>query len=411
MPPGMKCRMIGLWFGLAVWIGLFAGPVLAGEVFRYKITPTPQAAELADSEDSAANVDPEIGLFKTPQPIENPAPPLTGTEPAQAPPKPDSALSPETYVADPKERQEKVPPAAREASAPLGRPYVRVEMGHIRQAPGQEEQSLFLVKKGQRVVVKEINGGWYLIETEAGKVGWGHKSLFSKSKPDMSEVAVKSGVINAIQTAAGGAIGPGTVIVDLDRRYDPRTTIIEDDNPRIVCDFYGYLPAADLPTHLDVNDGVVARIRVGLHDGNAPKTRLVVDLVPGRRYRVDERFSQTNRRYVLRVHPNEGLSDGVSAEPPPLADGQVQADTEAGNGPVWAHAGKPVRIYVAVFMGNVRQAPRQDAGVAFVVKQGQAVLLKETRGGWHLIETEAGQQGWAYQSLFAVTPLSVRSTQ
>ncbi len=310
----------------------------------------------------------------------------------------------------PQEGQETVLPAGSEAAAPLARLYVRVEMGHIRQAPGQEEQSsLFLVKKGQRVVVKEINDGWYLIETEAKKVGWGHKSLFSKSKPDMSEVATKSSVIKAIQTAADGAISPGTVIVDLNRRYAPRTTIIEDDHPRVVCDFYGYLPAADLPAHLAVNDGVVARVRMGLHDGDAPKTRLVVDLVPGQRYRVDERFSQTDFTYVLRVHPSEGASDGVSTEPPPLTEGEAEAGLGSDAGPVSAHAVEPTRLYVAVFMGNVRQSPRQNADVAFVVKQGQKVLLKATQGRWHQIETDVGQQGWGHQSLFSATPPAVAS--
>jgi len=407
MKPGMKCRAAGLWVGLAVWIGLLAGPALAGEVFRYKITPPSQAAASTDIEDSDANGEPQTGSPETPQPTEDPALPLTG--PAPAPSKPDSAQSKEGPAAVPQEGQETVLPAGSEAAAPLARLYVRVEMGHIRQAPGQEEQSLFLVRKGQRVVVKEINDGWYLIETEAEKVGWGHKSLFSKSKPDMSEVATKSSVIKAIQTAADGAISPGTVIVDLNRRYAPRTTIIEDDHPRVVCDFYGYLPAADLPANLAVNDGVVARVRMGLHDGDAPKTRLVVDLVPGQRYRVDERFSQTDFTYVLRVHPNEGASDGVSTEPPPLTEGEAEAGLGSDAGPVSAHAVEPTRLYVAVFMGNVRQSPRQDADVAFVVKQGQKVLLKATQGRWHQIETDVGQQGWGHQSLFSATPPAVAS--
>jgi SH3-like domain-containing protein len=407
----MKCRTAGLWVGLAVWIGLLAGPALAGEVFRYKITPPPQATATADTEDSAENDEPETGLPEKLQPIEYPSPPLIVTEPAPAPSKPDSAQSKEGPAAVPQEGQKTVPPAGSEAAAPLARPYVRVEMGHIRQAPDREAPPLFLVKKGQHVVVKEINGGWYLIETGAGEVGWGYKSLFSKSKPDMSEVATKSSVIKAIQTAAAGAISPGTVIVDLNRRYAPRTTIIEDDHPRVVCDFYGYLPAAELPALLRVNDGVVVRVRVGLHDGDAPKTRLVVDLVPGQRYRVDERLSQTDLTYVLRVHPNEGASDGVSTEPPPLTEDEAHAGLGSGAGPVSAHAVEPKRLYVAVFMGNVRQSPRQDADVAFVVKQGQKVLLKATQGRWHQIETDVGQQGWGHQSLFYATPPAVASPQ
>ena len=51
------------------------------------------------------------------------------------------------------------------------------------------------------------------------------------------------------------------------------------------------------------------------------------------------------------------------------------------------------RRFVRVEMGNIRQAATQDTGVAFLVKQGRAVRLKQIRGNWHQIETDAGKRG------------------
>src|ERR1700685_1041971 len=54
---------------------------------------------------------------------------------------------------------------------------------------------------------------------------------------------------------------------------------------RIVVDFPGALPAADLRA-LQVNRGALKRVRAGLFFSNPPITRIVLDLLEPRSYRI-----------------------------------------------------------------------------------------------------------------------------
>jgi hypothetical protein len=57
------------------------------------------------------------------------------------------------------------------------------------------------------------------------------------------------------------------------------------------------------------------------------------------------------------------------------------------------------RRFVRVEMGNIRQGPGRTEAALFLVKLGDRVAVRESRGAWHLIETVVGVAGRGHKSL------------
>jgi hypothetical protein len=85
----------------------------------------------------------------------------------------------------------------------------------------------------------------------------------------------------------------------------PDTQAIADPD-RIVIDFPGALPAAELRA-LEVNRGALKRVRTGLFFSNPPITRVVLDLTGPRNYRV---MSSVNA-VIVKLEPPSGSVDAA----------------------------------------------------------------------------------------------------
>jgi succinoglycan biosynthesis transport protein ExoP len=59
---------------------------------------------------------------------------------------------------------------------------LNVDIGLVREKPSFKSRKKYLLKKGCIVTVHEANGDWFLVELEDGRLGWAHKTLFSKKK-------------------------------------------------------------------------------------------------------------------------------------------------------------------------------------------------------------------------------------
>jgi uncharacterized protein YgiM (DUF1202 family) len=53
--------------------------------------------------------------------------------------------------------------------------------GNVRRGPTRSADVLFMLKRNDIVSVLEKQGAWYLIDSEDGRRGWAHRSLFQRA--------------------------------------------------------------------------------------------------------------------------------------------------------------------------------------------------------------------------------------
>ena len=89
--------------------------------------------------------------------------------------------------------------------------------------------------------------------------------------------------------------------VSLNTRLAPQVFALDvkGPNPRVVVDFRGALGAKSLPAKINTDSPLVRSLRIGIHPGLSPKVRLVLDLVPGLIYQVDQWFRRDINSYIL----------------------------------------------------------------------------------------------------------------
>ncbi len=177
--------------------------------------------------------------------------------------------------------------------------YVRVPTGRVRQEAAKDAAIKSFLYKGEQVNVIDEEGAWLQIHTEDGRSGWAHRMLFSEGPP--SPAVNKEGLIKAIRTDSLTVEG-GKILIELDDYCLPKTEVITGARPRVVCDFYGLRPASKLEKRIDVNSGIVRSIRLGRHFEDRAKTRVVIDLLPDKKYVVDQQFLIEDNIYLLKIH-------------------------------------------------------------------------------------------------------------
>ncbi|MBP7518036.1 MAG: AMIN domain-containing protein [Desulfobulbus sp.] len=87
-------------------------------------------------------------------------------------------------------------------------------------------------------------------------------------------------------------VAPGTekVVLHLNGSYSPKVFTMKGETPRLVLDFAGMTHSTGVNPLTVVNGALVQRIRVGVHPGEAPKTRVVLDLATLAGVSFDQRF-------------------------------------------------------------------------------------------------------------------------
>ena len=95
------------------------------------------------------------------------------------------------------------------------------------------------------------------------------------------------------------------VIFELNGPFHPQTMVIEGKKPRVVCDFPDADLASDIGGSIEVNNGIVEKIRTGIHKRPKFKVRVVLDLVPERNYEIGQFFFEKENYYVLVIKAKE----------------------------------------------------------------------------------------------------------
>ncbi len=288
---------------------------------RYQI-PSPQSETLNDSQTAPLSNDETLptlsrstGDTLTPADGENPhttkmGDPATGPKTDIPEPIDDTALSSggdtdkgDISETNPDSRPGPLEPAKYgETIAPARKPetlYIKVPVGRVRQAPSIDAEILFYLKKGDRVSVIDTRDGWYWIDTVDGRKGWAHGMLFSMDAP-YRQAGADSNLIRAILVETPGPNRRAVHIV-LSDYHLPRTMVLEGERPRVVCDFYGLHLFPGMKKEVKYGTGLVRAVRVGIHPGENPKIRIVVDLVPEHDYIVEQRFILEENVYLLDI--------------------------------------------------------------------------------------------------------------
>lgn len=199
----------------------------------------------------------------------------------------------------------KVDKASLQAGAETGkRLYVKVHVGNVREEPSMTSRVKFRLEMGDPVTVTGKRGGWVAVKLDNGRFGWVYQTLLTDSIVPLKATARATKEIKAIrpEVATKDVV---KVFFELNGPFPPQIMIVEGEKPRVVCDFFDAGLASDIGDSMEVNNGVVEKIRTGMHKWPRSKVRVVLDLVPERNYEIEKSFFEKENYYLLVVKAKE----------------------------------------------------------------------------------------------------------
>jgi len=111
----------------------------------------------------------------------------------------------------------------------------------------------------------------------------------------------KSGIILEKITVEKKDSKGEVIIFKLSGSVMPKMFTIKGKKPRIVFDFF-YTSSSNLISHtINTKGHLIQHIRVGIHQKPKPKTRVVIDLVPGKQVEVTKKFNKEEKLLVVTV--------------------------------------------------------------------------------------------------------------
>ncbi len=193
--------------------------------------------------------------------------------------------------------------------------FVQVDVGNIRRKPTLKSKVLFQMRRGGEVTATRQRGEWYAVKLKDGRSGWGHHSLFSESPPpqdlqkkDTLKEGPKKGagsetptIIKAIRSIPSST-DTTRIIFELNGFFIPQTSVIEGQQPRIVCDFLNARVDDNIAPITAISDNNIRNIRIGVHE-NPRKVRVVIDLADTRNYTVEQIFFKRENYFSLVIKP------------------------------------------------------------------------------------------------------------
>lgn len=200
---------------------------------------------------------------------------------------------------------QKVDKASLQAGAEPGkRLFVKVHVGNVREESSTTSRVKFCLEMGDPVTVTGKRGGWLAVKLDDGRFGWVYHTLLTDSIVPQKATVRATREIKAIRPEVA-AKDVAKVIFELNGPFPPETMIVEGEKPRVVCDFFDARLASDIGDSIEVNNGIVEKIRTGMHKWPKSKVRVVLDLVPERNYEVDQIFFEKENYFVLVVKAKE----------------------------------------------------------------------------------------------------------
>ena len=140
-------------------------------------------------------------------------------------------------------------------------------------------------------------------------------------------------------------VAPGTekVVLHLNGSYSPKVFTMKGETPRLVLDFAGMTHSTGVNPLTVVNGALVQRIRVGVHPGEAPKTRVVLDLATLAGVSFDQRFDPAASTLTIELTgKGKAATQASPAVTGRTAPGTVQKRTATGTTPATRLAKPPL---------------------------------------------------------------------
>lgn len=109
--------------------------------------------------------------------------------------------------------------------------------------------------------------------------------------------------------------GEERIIFKLNGTYIPKIFTLQGKQPRVVFDFEDTNAAKMINNIINTNGELIKRIRVGIHKGDSPKTRVVLDLQPNKNINIRQNFDSKKKALVVSVH-YAGLKQSGQTEKP-----------------------------------------------------------------------------------------------
>ena len=192
-----------------------------------------------------------------------------------------------------------------QADAETGkRLFIRVQACNVREEPSTASRVKFRLEMGDPVNMTGKRGRWVAVKLDDGRFGWVYHTLLTDSIVLQKAAPRATKKIKAIRPEIADK-DIAKIIFELNGPFPPQTMIVEGEKPRVVCDFFDAGLAADIGKSIEVNSGIVEKIRTGIHKSPKFKVRVVLDLVPRRNYEVDQFFFEKENYYVLVVKAKE----------------------------------------------------------------------------------------------------------
>ncbi|MCW5212192.1 AMIN domain-containing protein [Desulfobulbus sp. TB] len=96
--------------------------------------------------------------------------------------------------------------------------------------------------------------------------------------------------------------GEERIIFKLNGTYIPKIFTLQGKQPRVVFDFKDTTAAKMINNIINTNGELIKRIRVGIHKGDDPKTRVVLDLRPNKNINIHQDFDKKEQSLVISIH-------------------------------------------------------------------------------------------------------------
>ncbi|RWX45186.1 AMIN domain-containing protein [Candidatus Electrothrix aarhusensis] len=96
--------------------------------------------------------------------------------------------------------------------------------------------------------------------------------------------------------------GEERIVFKLNGTYIPKIFTLQGKQPRVVFDFQDTTAAKMINNIINTNGELIKRIRVGIHKGDNPKTRVVLDLRPNKNINIQQDFDKKEKALVVSIH-------------------------------------------------------------------------------------------------------------
>ncbi len=105
------------------------------------------------------------------------------------------------------------------------------------------------------------------------------------------------------------------VTFKLNGSYSPKAFTLKGERPRMVFDFQDVQITGNIKNSMQTNGPIIKQIRVGLHKGEPPKTRVVFDLATTKEIFVDQHFNDTTSTLTVTLSTLEFPSTDSTQAP------------------------------------------------------------------------------------------------